>query len=336
MNVLNYERQILSLKDDELEKLVREWAVSQKSLYHSTHRKAGAGDLGRDVVGFYTPNKHEGIWDNYQCKQYGKTLPTSEGILEIGKILYYAYKNKFTQPKNYYFVAPRGVNRNLDHLISNPSKFKSELITSWEKNCETKIIKNSQIKMTATLKSSIEQFDFSSISVIDIDTIASDKKFRAILVDWFGGELLPPPKAITPKEIQKKEKKYIDKILDAYSDSEKKTYSTIEDLAQHEDFLHDFEIQRERFFSADTFKCFYRDNTVKNTLDTFEEEIFKGVQSTAIKKYQNAFERMCSVLEQAALIKPSGKLEIHAKIDVKQGYCHHFANDDKLKWRKTK
>lgn len=191
MNILDYERQILALKDDELEKLVREWAECQKPKYHSTQRKAGSGDLGRDVVGFYTPQKHEGEWDNYQCKQYAKTLPTAEGMLEVGKILYYASQKKFIPPKTYYFVAPRGVNRNLDVYISNPSTFKDELIGNWKKYCESKIISNTPVPLTEDLRKFIHSFDFSRINVIDIDIIVSDEKFRGILVNWFGGELLP-------------------------------------------------------------------------------------------------------------------------------------------------
>jgi len=333
MNILDYERQILALKDDELEKLVREWADCQKTLYDSTQRKAGSGDLGRDVVGFYTPQKHEGDWDNYQCKQYRKTLPTAEGMLEIGKILYYASQNKFAIPKNYYFVAPRGVNKNLDGYISNPSTFRDELITNWGKYCESKIISNSKVPLTEYLSDFIKSYDFSSINVIDIDIIVSDEKFRGILVNWFGGELLPAPAGKVPAEIHEQEIKYLDKVLDSYSDFDNACYSTVDDIVDHDLFYTDFEMQRERYYSAEAFKCFYRDNTVSEVLKAFEKEVFSGVFSTSIKKHDNAFECMCSVMEQAANISPSGKLSVHAQIDVRQGYCHHFANDDKLKWR---
>lgn len=334
MHSINYERQILSLKDDELEKLVRQWADSQKPLYHSIQRKAGSGDLGRDVVGYYSPQRHEGEWDNYQCKQYGKTLPTSEGMLEIGKILYYAFIKKFTAPKNYYFVAPKGVNKNLDGYISNPSTFKKEIINEWDKYCKFKLIKNSEVPLSAGLRTFIQKFDFTNIGVIDIDIMVDDKNFRGVLVDYFGGDLLPAPEGEVPTKIQTNEIKYLDKVLDSYSDYDKISYSSVNDIVDHDVFSYDLEMQRERFYSAEAFKVFYRDNTIADTLKSFESEVYKGVVSTSLKKYDNAFECLCSVMEQAANIQPSGKLSIHAKIDVKQGCCHHFANSDKLDWRR--
>lgn len=51
-------------------------------------------------------------------------------------------------------------------------------------------------------------------------------------------------------------------------------------------------------------------------------------------KYSDSFERMCSVLVEAGKLQPSGKLAIHGKIDVKQGYCHQFVNENLLSWRK--
>ncbi len=334
MHILDYERLILALTDINLEKLVREWAECQKTLYNSTQRKAGAGDLGRDVVGFYTPQKHEGDWDNYQCKQYSKTLPTANGMLEIGKILYHASKNEFVTPKNYYFVAPRGVNKNLDSYISNPSIFKKSLIDGWDSYCRYKIVQNGDIPLTKHIRTVIDTYDFSTIDVIDIDTMVNDEKFRGILVHWFGGDLLPPPIGEVPIEIQERETKYLDKVLDSYSDHDNTPYNKIDDIIEHEWFHTDFEMQRERYYSAETFKCFYRDNTVTEVLKSFEKEIISGVISTSLMKYSNAFECMCKVMEQAAIITPSGKLSPHAKIDVKQGYCHHFANIDKLNWRR--
>lgn len=334
MNILNYERQILALDNVELEKLVRSWADSQKSLYCSVIRKAGAGDMGRDVVGYRSEDKDEGEWVNYQCKQYAKALPTDQGMLEIGKILYYAFEKKFTMPIKYFFVAPKGVNKNLDEYISNPNKFKSKLIDSWDKYCKSKIIKNKEISLSQELRDFITSYKFSSINIIDIDHIVEDEKFRHILVDWFGGELLPSPEAEVPEEIDKSEKKYIEHILDAYGDKNSITYNEVKDISADMELSFDFEMQRERFYSAEAFKRFYRDNTIEGVLKKFEDEIFKGVYSTSVKAYDNAFECMCGVMEQAANMQPSGKLAIHAKIDVKQGYCHHFVNGDKLKWRK--
>jgi len=79
--MIDYDRQLLALDDVQLEKLVREWVAQQKGKYDLVKRFAGAGDMGRDVVGFYSKSKHDGEWDNYQCKQYNKALPTDPSFI---------------------------------------------------------------------------------------------------------------------------------------------------------------------------------------------------------------------------------------------------------------
>ena len=66
--------------------------------YHSTQRFAGAGDMGRDVVGFLTKARHQGPWHNYQCKQLGRNLGVGPALLELGKILHFSHKKKFYSP----------------------------------------------------------------------------------------------------------------------------------------------------------------------------------------------------------------------------------------------
>lgn len=332
--MIDYDRQILALDDVQLEKLVREWVAQQKGKYDLVKRFAGAGDMGRDVVGFFSKSKHSGAWDNYQCKQYNKALPTDQGMLEIGKILYFSFIKEFSIPKSYYFVAPKGVNRNLEKYIYNPETFKSELINNWDKYCKNKIIKNKLIHLDPELEEFIQLYDFNSIDIIDIDRITSDQTFKNILVGWFGGEMLPAPEGVVPDEIQNEESTYIQKLLLAYGDYDQIKYEHVDDLKGHDEFEFDLGIQRERYFSADAFKSFYRDNTVENILDNLERQVFKGVYDTSKRPYPNGYDCMCSVMTQAAIVTPSGKLAMHANIEVKQGYCHHFVNGGKLKWNK--
>lgn len=335
MNSFDYERHVLALDDVELEKLVRKWADCQiKKKYKSSMRYGGAGDLGRDVVGFYTDQKHEGEWDNYQCKQLGKSLETQEGMCELGKILYFAYEGNFTAPKNYYFVAPRGINKNLKRWIQNPTQLKTNLIEQWDKYCLTNITTRDKIILTPELEKFISSFNFSSIQIVDLDTIVFDPAFRCVLVEEFGGELLSAPAGEVPNTVHDNELIYVSKVLDVYSEYDQKLYVKPEDIIGHDDFEDDFMDQRERFYSAEAFRAFYRDNTVEGILETFETEILKGIKPTLRLRYSYSFERMCNVLSEAGKLQPSGKLAIHGKIDVKQGYCHHFANENRLSWRK--
>src|SRR3546814_8303608 len=63
------DRLIRTMDDSELEDFCRRW-VSGRSGYFEVKRFGQAGDMGHDVVGFCAPQRHEGNWDNYQCKQY--------------------------------------------------------------------------------------------------------------------------------------------------------------------------------------------------------------------------------------------------------------------------
>ncbi|KAB2675550.1 hypothetical protein F9K85_14340 [Brucella tritici] len=163
-----YRRQILALDDDQLEELVRQWAL-KKAEYVEVERFTGTGDMGRDVVGFLSSQRHEGAWHNYQCKQYGRTLPTETGISELGKVLYYAFKGEFTAPIKFFFVAPRGINRNLKSLIFKPSAFKATMVEQWEKYCAHSIVENEHIPLDDALKAFIEAWDFSRIAPISVD-----------------------------------------------------------------------------------------------------------------------------------------------------------------------
>ncbi|MBE3859754.1 hypothetical protein HJ170_07815 [Vibrio parahaemolyticus] len=305
-----------------------------KKKYLSAMRYGGAGDLGRDVVGFYSNQKHEGDWDNYQCKQYCKSLPTAEGMCELGKILYFAQQGNFSVPKNYYFVVPKGINKNLKGWIQNPSQLRNQLISQWDNFCKSKISQGKEIELTPELQTFISGYDFSKVQIIDLDKMILDPAFRGVLVHEFGGDLLSAPTAETPKDVHESEMVYVSQILDVYSEQDQVRYDSPGDLVGHNEFEEDFMDQRERFYSAEAFRAFYRDNTVPGVLENFEKEVLKGVKPMFRMKYSDSFERMCSVLVEAGKLQPSGKLAIHGKIDVKQGYCHQFVNENLLSWRK--
>jgi hypothetical protein len=59
MQVIHIERQILALTDDQLEQFVRQW-TTHKNEYLEVQRFTGPGDMGRDVVGYITNERHEG------------------------------------------------------------------------------------------------------------------------------------------------------------------------------------------------------------------------------------------------------------------------------------
>jgi hypothetical protein len=332
MSLLHPERYILSLPADELEKFAREWA-SLKRGYFEVERFSGAGDMGRDVVGYLSKKRHEGDWHNYQCKQYGKAVPLNVGLGEIGKILYFAHQGEFTAPTKFYFVAPKGVARTLRTYISKPSGLKKALIDTWDDYCAKTITRKKTIAMTADLKTSIEAWDFSNVSVISADVMLADPAGKILMAKKFAESPDPAPKGVVPGAIEDREMPYVQQLLDAYGERDNKTYADHVAITTHPDHGPHLTMQRERFFDADAFTRFYRDNTMSEEIELLRNDMLHGVAEAHGATHPDALTRANAVMQQAANVQPSGVLAKHARVPVKQGICHHFANEGKLKWR---
>jgi len=331
--VVNYHRLILALTDEELEHFTEDWINAKKKSFYEITSFAGSSDMGRDVVAFLSSKKHEGEWYNYQCKQYRKNLPTNTALLEIGKILYFSYLGNFTPPQKYYFVAPRGINRNLENLIYKPIEFKKRLINDWDKVCSKEIIDGKSIILEKELFAFVSEYDFSRIERIRMNEILLDPDITPVLFKWFGKDPGPAPEGVVPKEVSLKESHYLSELISAYSEREKKEYHTIEDFSGNKNYLEHLKIQRIRFYDADAFKRFYRDNTENEIIDNFEKEVFHGVIDKCYEPYHDTLEKINSIMTHAGIIQTTGCLAKHTPISVKQGVCHHFVNDGKLKWK---
>jgi hypothetical protein len=329
------DRLILQLPNDELEKFVREWAGYLNS-YVAVQLFAGPGDLGRDVVGYHTDKRHEGEWDNFQCKQYGGTLPTATGVLDVGKVLYYAHRGEFTAPMKFTFVAPRGVNRTLRRLIANPSQFKTTLINDWKKYCEHGIVSGQQVALDPALRAFIENWDFSRIISLSVHDLLDDPASKPVMAKWFGQDPGPPPTGVVPTHIERQEMPYVQQLLDAYGERDGKIFASHADAKDHAEYGSHLAMQRERFFDADAFTRFYRDNTMSEEIEALRHDIRQGTAEVHRQNYQDALARVDAVMTQAANLQPSGVLSRYARVPVKQGICHHFANEGKLTWHRTR
>jgi len=327
-----YRRQILALDDDKLEEFVRQW-VLKKTDYIEVERFTGTGDMGRDIVGFLSSQRHEGTWHNYQCKQYGRTLPTDTGILELGKVLYYSFKGEFTAPDKFFFVAPRGINRNLKTLIFKPSLFKATIIAEWDKYCAKSIVENEYIPLDDSLKAFIEAWDFSRIYSISADIMLTDEAIKPVLYHWFGADPGPAPVGVAPADIQAVEIPYIRELLNAYSEREGHVFTDHTEAGAHAMHGPHLRMQRERYFDADAFTRFYRDNTTVKDTDDLRKEILHGIYETHTSKHDDTLSRVNAVMIQAGNTQPAGPLAKYARISVKQGICHHFINEGQLTWK---
>ena len=127
---------------------------------------------------------------------------------------------------------------------------------------------------------------------------------------------------------------YIQQLIDAYAERECCAKDKDEALS-HDVHGEHLRMQRERFFDADAFARFFRDNTMQGDIDILRHDMRHGIAEAHRADYLNSLRRVDAVMMQAAVVSPSGALARHARVAVKQGICHHFANEGALKWRKT-
>jgi hypothetical protein len=226
------------------------------------------------------------------------------------------------------------VNRNLRRYISKPTEFKDALLLKWDEYCADTIAEGRTIKLTPELRDHISGWDPFSVKAISLDEILSDPAAKPVLQSWFGVDPGPAPPGVVPDEIEELEMPYIQQLLDAYSERECCTLGK-EEAQTHGVHGAHLKMQRERFFNADAFARFYRDNTMQADIDILRHDMRHGIAETHAADYPDSLRRVDAVMIQAAVVSPSGALARHARVPVKQGICHHFANEGSLKWRKT-
>ena len=332
--IVRYDRLILSMNADELEKFCRAWA-ERKGGYHEVKRFAGPGDMGRDVVGFLTGQRHDGPWDNYQCKQYLTAVNRSQGLLAIGKVLYWASQGEFTPPRHFYFVAPKGVARKLEGLIDKPAELKAALIADWDTVCATKITSKATVPLDAKVNAVIDAYNFANVHIIAIDDVMSDAAVKPLLIEKFGADPGKYPAAAVPADVQNLEMRYIEELVAAYGERAKEPFADHAAVLGDADHGPDLRRQRERFFEADAFQKFYRDNTSADVLSNFRRDVQLGVVDRWRAPAADTLARVEAVMAHASTVSCAGPLAKYGHVPVKQGLCHHFVNDGELSWKKT-
>jgi hypothetical protein len=318
----------------EWEIFISEWQKGLKSQkgYDSVKRLGGAGDHGRDVIGLCTAAGCEGDWDNYQCKHYEVPLSTSKACEDAGKIIFHAFRGEFVAPRTCTFVAPRGPSTELRDLLLNPTKFKAELIKTWNVRVAKRVVAGETHLLEAQLETYVKNYDFTSFGFATIDEVLDGHRKSAYWASRFGGLLPPAPSGTAPAIILATESVYVGKLLDVYSEKTGAVIGCVDDLKAHESCRSDLQKQRVRFYDAEAFKAHYRDQTEPGTIEDFAEQIFDAIDP-AISQVSTAQGRLTAALTAAGNATPSNVLAPQAKVRVKQGVCHQLANDDRLTWK---
>jgi hypothetical protein len=319
----------------EWEAFILEWVDAIRNKYTDVHQSGGAGDLGRDVIGFKAGVNEHSPWDNYQCKHYNQPLGVADVVAEIGKLLYHASKGEFCLPDEYFFLAPQGPSTALLKVLQKGT-LKQELLDRWDTACRTTITKGPAIERS-TVQAMIDAFDFARVSVVPpLKIIAGHQTTKYYAIRFGGGlpsRVLPIPKP--PASVQPSEHVYIKKLLDAYQDEKNTPFPTLDAVqASAPDLAKHLGRSREQFFSAESLRAFSRDNVPTGTFEQLQDEIFDGIQDVYDDPtHTSGYQRVLKTVHEARILPITGNplLGVMHNND-RAGICHQLANDDKMTW----
>lgn len=293
------------MDEDSFEQFTLEWLFGcKKSKYSSIKRIGGAGDKGRDVVGYYS----DGTVDYYQCKHYNTGLAPTNYYLELGKLCYYTYKKEIPIPKEYFIIASNDVGSSLQDLIDK------------------------------SFLDYIRSFDFTIIKTYPIAQVIDEYLDTIYGNIRFGGRRLSLPTTLTPTDtVESEEMPYISALLEAYSDELNIKIDTIKSLEAYSSYFKHLNRQRKDYYSAETIRRFVRDTlTDSQQFDVLKEEIYNGIIDTHEQEYDSGYKRLVEDLKQAAVTNTS-KSMLDSKLHCignseRKGVCHMLVNDNKLRW----
>ncbi|MTT32050.1 hypothetical protein GMB86_08505 [Terrilactibacillus sp. BCM23-1] len=330
-----------SLSDKQFEDCINEWAIGYlRKKYNKVYKCGGAGDMGRDVIGYYNygEDKEKLIWDNYQCKHYKSPLGAADIWIEIGKLCYFTYVKKYTLPNKYYFVCPQSVSRSLHDLLNDKKELKKLFIENWDTHCKSKITKRKVIELDSSLLKHISELDFNIFTYLDPYELIEQHRQTQYFAFRFGGGLHKPrPKSqLPPESLAKKEIVYTKKLFEAYQDSTGEDIKTESDLINYRSLHKHFKRQRIHFYEAESLMRFERD-TIPPNINAFEElkdEVYYSVVDTYENNFNDGFERVKAVTDKARAISVTSSNPLSSVLtkNDQHGICHHLSNDERLDW----
>ena len=321
----------------EWEDFVGEWAGGFDPPYFSVHRLGGAGDKGRDVVGYLADPQASPEWDSYQCKHYDHPLMPSDVYTELGKLCVYTHRGDYSVPRRYRFVAPQGIGTKLHDLLRKPDVLRAELCRNWMTHCHTKISDAEEFPLGPDLKRYVESFDFGLVFFLEPRVLLEQHRRTEHWSRRFPAERIVRPAAQDPPTaVQQHELPYVSCLLDAYKERLRRDALRVVDLAASPALDEHFRASRGCFFAAEALNRFSRDHLEAGTFDDMKQDIYDGVKDVTLAEHKDGFACVLEATKTALLLAlPDSTLKPHIRPGDRKGICHHLANDGRVKWVKS-
>lgn len=144
-----------------------------------------------------------------------------------------------------------------------------------------------------------------------------------------------------PEELAEHEQAYIEALYAAYGDAAKVDVFDHSSLASYPEYDEDLKERRIDYFAAESIRCSIielQGSDLQDQFSVLKSEMYAGVRNTAMRRYDDGFERMLSVMDQATVTPVDqyvlSRSPYWINNRIKQGVCHFLVTDGKLRWVK--
>lgn len=326
--------QVIQVYDDSTwEQFVLEWLDGAQPSYPRFDRLGGAGDKGRDIVAYTTPQGTPGPIDVFQCKHYDHALAPGDAWRELGKLCVHTWKGTYPVPRKYRFVAPRGVGMTLHDLLNDSSRLRAELMEKWDQHCRAGIGKE-KFPLEGELLAHVRAFDFSIVGYEAPHAVLEQHSRTKHWHRRFKRDLPERPAPDAPPVLpEQRELPYVTELLGAYAEHLGTPVPGVDDLGAHGELWKHFSRARVDFFMADGLNRFYRDQFPEGAFEDVKRQIHDGVVDTAARDHASGYDRVLATTEQAVRVQLAQNDYVpYVQPGDRKGICHHLVNDEKLKW----
>lgn len=219
-------------------------------------------------------------------------------------------------------------------LLLKPDELRKELVANWADHCAEGITDTKQIPLEGALLGYVEHFDFSIVGYSPlVEVIEQHMKTRYWATRFRFTPSPRPPAQEPPAQPAAHEARYVQKLLDAYGDAERRTISDLSELEKTPRYHEHLKRSRQWFFQAEALDRFSRDNYPTGEFEKVKQQVFDGVIDTVEREHDHGFARVCATTDRAAdLVLGNSELASFAEVGDKKGICHHLANEDKVHW----